>query len=307
MIFERKTLFHFSYIAHEAGAYDHDFRPYEPYISPQPLLMEHLPEKYGRAAFAHLMAMKSTRLFAVEALLRAQGIEPTATAVCWEDIGRWCGEHIEENREPALAELGFAKGRFVALEAVFRPLWYSILIDLCLLLGEHVISRRPGCSWQFWGDMNIKNPGGFGRSPWVLCEPLPSGKWQHKPNRFLPYELLSASAAVMLRNKLAGKAAAFSWGEQFSALIAAPAEAEASDDKWVARLCEWLEEYNQGQPPSAIGAEDRAEQMQALDEFLRSYMDDHGVLPPKSDLKKLRDSFGGMPDWVDMKSGAGQI
>jgi len=51
----RETLFRWDMIAEETGQYVHEYPSYIPYLSPQPLLSWHLPEKFAQHATEHLI------------------------------------------------------------------------------------------------------------------------------------------------------------------------------------------------------------------------------------------------------------
>jgi hypothetical protein len=73
-------------------------------------------------------------------------------------------------------------------------------------------------------------------------------------------------------------------------------------DPDVADLCIWFDEFKQNQNLENNGSDN----LQALNTFLRQYVDTHGVLPPKHDLHILQDKFGYLPDWLSEKPHAKQ-
>lgn len=302
-IFTRKYLFQFSSIENESGIYINQFGGYKPYISSQPLLMQYLPERFGRDSYNHLMNARHLRLKEITRLLESYEIVVAPTVDCWENIGQWLLANIEGNKEPLYFGVIDEDAELVDDQFLFRPLWYSILLDLSLLLGEHVMVLRRECSWQFWGDINIKNSGGSGRSLWVLCEPLPkSGSWDHKPNRFLPYDLLVGIAAPALKDSLQGKSRNISLGLMFSQLISSDNTEDNNtgvSDTRVSVFLEWYLDYRKmHEMIEEVVTEDSEYSLDVVDSFLKSYVEDTGFLPPASDMKLLIDTFKVLPEWV---------
>ncbi|MGH1541481.1 MAG: hypothetical protein ACRBHB_13725 [Arenicella sp.] len=304
----RKSLFLFNSIQDETGNYEFNYAGYKPYISPQPLLMHHLPAKYGRHAFQHLMDSKAERIEQISRLLEQSSINVEATAQCWMDIGNWVSKHVESNQEHDFLKRTPTNSLLLG-ELKFRPLWYSLLTDLALLLGEQLIYLKPEYSWQFWADINCHNPGSLGRSIWVLREPLPThGKWHHQPCRITPFSTLCDTTSSFLKDKKAGKSRvhndSFGWGFMFKLLtddenqqgitIDAPA-----DDR-VIEFLEYFDSYKElpGYNPDHDTPADRTE---ALNVFLQSYINDHGYLPPTDDLQYLAANCGTLPDWVEKR------
>lgn len=189
-IAQRKNLFRWSMIAEEVGEYEHNYPDYVPYCSPQPFLMDHLPEKYGRHAFEHILEAKEFRIQQIESLLNSFAIPVESTDQSWRHIIKWLGAQKVLSKEARVtSRVGAGHG------LVLRPVYHSLVLDVALLLGEHVIKNRPDYSWFFWGDARSENASGLGRSLWVLCEPLPSGgHFKDPPKRFLPVTIVSTAA-----------------------------------------------------------------------------------------------------------------
>ncbi len=188
---DRQNLFQWSMILQETGSYTEHYPNYSPYQSSQPLLMQHLPERYGRDAFSHWMNAKAVRIQQITTLLESDGIRVEASDECWQRIIEWMSQQWVPSQEPVAvqhANPGFHEiGR--------RPISYSLLYDLGLLLGEHAIELCPHYQWMYWGDVPMTDAHALGRTPWVLCEPLPeSGTFTSTPKRFLPVDLVSMSA-----------------------------------------------------------------------------------------------------------------
>jgi hypothetical protein len=260
--------------------------------------MEHLPAKYGREAYLHLMANKSQRISAISSLLDESGITPEPSIDCWHSIGEWLYHQIEASREWQNQEQPKTQNKSNNRNVILRPLCYSLLIDLSLLFGEHVISNKSICHWFFWDDAKIVNPQSLGRSPWVLCEQMPTtGQWRHIPDRFVPFDMLRNIAKNMLKDKLSeSQKRDFNLGELFRQLITEPESQPSNDpyDSEVADLCLWFDEYRQDHNLKNTDSDSH----RALDTFLRQYVDTHGFLPQQHDLGILQNKFGSLPDWL---------
>ena len=190
-IAQRRTLFQWSMLDSEVGDYHQYYPEYIPYQSSQPLLMQHLPEQFGRDAYQHLMQAKPQRLAQINKLLAGAGITVAPTDESWSHILEWLNEQCVSSNEPA----ALAHKSDTYCEFSTRPVFYSLLMDIALLLGEHAIELRPDFSWAFWGDVPMRNPVSLGREAWVLAEPLPkNGQFLKAPSRFLPMKLVSIAA-----------------------------------------------------------------------------------------------------------------
>ena len=300
-ILARKTLFKFDDIASEAGHYLHSYPNYVPYISPQPILLEHLPARYGYHAFTHLMRAKQMRLSEITQLLKQSNIAVEATEECWAAIGNWVRLHVEANLEPMHNKSQSAAPSLHG-ELALRPLWYSILIDLSLLLGEHLIAHSPHYSWQFWGDAHY--PTNLGRSPWILKEPLPdNGVWEHQPQIMMPFNLLRNSASKILRDKHRGKQTEhdqqFGWGLIFrSSMEPQKSSQQISHDDLVADFIEYYQAYEN----TTAGQVNEDDKQKALSIFLESYYQEKKHLPSTTNLQQLINIFGALPNWVTEKT-----
>ena len=163
-IAQRRTLFQWSMLDSEVGDYHQHYPEYIPYQSSQPLLMQHLPEQYGRDAYQHLMQAKPQRLAQIKKLLAGAGITVAPTDESWSHILVWLNEQCVSSNEPA----ALAHNSDTYCEFSTRPVFYSLLMDIALLLGEHAIELRPDFSWAFWGDVPMRNPTSLGREGGVF-------------------------------------------------------------------------------------------------------------------------------------------
>jgi len=192
MIGARDTLFRWSDIAHDRGMYRHGFEGYTPYVSSQPIRMEHLPEAYARDAFTHLMDARLDRIAEITALLERHDVPSGPGGEPWEAIGRWVVRHVESVPPPAGTSDSRAKHA--------RPIWRSITLDLALLLGEQAIARRgqSSASWRFHADTPYANAADYGRGLWLLLEPLPPRPTTAAPARVLIEDLLDGIVSIAL-------------------------------------------------------------------------------------------------------------
>ncbi|MDQ8727443.1 hypothetical protein [Bradyrhizobium sp. LHD-71] len=145
------------------------------------------------------MAVKTTRVADISALLRRTGLEPAATPEAWDKIGRWIGETVEGSREPGSDRYGpylpYYPGvppRQIKGEStsVLRPLWQSVVLDLALLLGGHMIARAPSARWSCDGEWR---EGSCSGEPLVAIpgQDIPTG---HLPTLHGPFDAIESVA-----------------------------------------------------------------------------------------------------------------
>lgn len=302
-ISSRNHLFTFADINNDTAKCSYVNSGYQPYISPQPLLLEHLPEKYARHAYQHLLANKQARLQQITALLQSQQISVEPSPQSWMAIGDWIAEHIELNTASTIDP---DKKVLAIAESDLKPIWHSLLIDLGLLLGEQMISLNKQWSWQFWADKPYE---GAGRSPWILCEPLPSAKkWQHKPKIKLPLSAIKDNGINLLKDKLNNRLQAQTLDSGCAYLFVLMAEAdtrpsspplESVEDERTLEFLSHYESYLDANP--GVDRKHKPEFQEALDAWLQSYYKDFGHLPPKNDLAILEKLFGALPQWLKSK------
>ena len=145
----------------------------------------------------HLMQARPKRISMIVNLLKANGINVSANDQCWTAIGQWISANIEPNREPG-------KGGYL-----FRPIWYSLLLDLSVLLGEQIISLKPGNRWHFWADTPEAFADVHSHSPWVVG---PDNR-QSGRSVCLPMDLVFSTASLALNNKLNNNSVDKLWGK----------------------------------------------------------------------------------------------
>jgi hypothetical protein len=107
------------------------YSPFDPGVS-QPL--HEVTKREARSAFNRLMAAKDDRIAELRQLLSANGIglEPTDDGL--QTLNDWFRESVEG--DPATSRL--------------RPIWYAVVNDLSLYLGEVMIQRCPNLRWVFY-------------------------------------------------------------------------------------------------------------------------------------------------------------
>jgi hypothetical protein len=193
-------------------------------------------------------------------------------------------EQIEPDCEPA--HISEQTGATLIGELRLRPPWYSILTDLSLLLGEHSISSDDRFSWQFWADMDYP---GVDHSIWLLCEPVPiSSRWTHTPSVILPFNILRIGAGSMLKRKQNGTQVIhdenFGWGLMFRRYLSIRDKKIKAPlvDSLVSDFVTYFEEAKLMEGDTAHDTSGKS-QLEVLDIFLKSYIDEYGHLPSTAD------------------------
>ncbi|MFK7854295.1 MAG: hypothetical protein AB8B79_09295 [Granulosicoccus sp.] len=201
----RSTLFHWDDLqeldAHSQVAERYD---YPPFISSQPLLIQHLPEEFGRQAFEHLMSNRTTRLKIIKSMLKDAGIELDASDECWQAIQKWIFDLVEPSQitlsklgdNPTKADLLQLRG-----EHFTHKVWHSLIIDLSLLLADQAQLVHPQLNWVFWADSSIDDAGRFGRSPWLMIN-KPLTLTGEKPSRILVMSMVTGIVQNLLTHRL---------------------------------------------------------------------------------------------------------
>lgn len=202
---KRDTLFRWDSI--EPSACTATFEGYVPYVSPEPLLMQHLPASAGRRAFTHLMQAAPERISLIVALLDRHGLSVQGTPESWQSIAAFVVEHISPSAQTKSAIGDGApvdKTAWIKLrgERFAAPLWHSISVDLSLLMAAQAMHLKPQLGWRFWADSAYDEPAAFGRSPW-LQDTTASGD---KPVRTLLLESMSTNINNALETRLNGRA-----------------------------------------------------------------------------------------------------
>ena len=116
-----------------------DYVPFQPGVRG---LRDDLPRKAARQAFKRLISEKTARIEELRKLLDVNGIELSASDEGLQVLNDWFRENVEPNESDP--------GRL-------RNLWYAVVNDIGLFLGDVMIERAPGLRWEFftWGRKNV--------------------------------------------------------------------------------------------------------------------------------------------------------
>ncbi|WP_155357963.1 hypothetical protein [Acrocarpospora macrocephala] len=109
-----------------------EYEPYEPLYEGT---MHDMPRRQAREEFNHLMSAKGERGEQLRLLLLANGIELDTTDEAVQVLHDWFRVNVES--EPSNPER-------------LRPIWYAVVNDISLFLGDVMISRCPNLEWVFW-------------------------------------------------------------------------------------------------------------------------------------------------------------
>jgi hypothetical protein len=109
-----------------------DYESFDPGVS---VPLHELPKREAKAAFDRLMAAKDARIDALRGLLKRNGIELGTSDDALQDLNDWFRSEVEADPNNA--------GRL-------RPIWYSVVNDIALFLGDLIIERAPNIRWTFF-------------------------------------------------------------------------------------------------------------------------------------------------------------
>ena len=112
-----------------------DWGGYEPYQPGVHGPLHELPRAAAKQAFNRLMAERYGRIAAVARLLEQNRVAWGSSDAALAQIEAWFRAGVEA--DPT------SRGRL-------RPIWYSVVNDLALFLGEVIIERAPGIHWTFF-------------------------------------------------------------------------------------------------------------------------------------------------------------
>jgi hypothetical protein len=96
--------------------------------------LHELSRREARQAFERLMSEKSARIDALRKLLSANGVALASSDEALQELNDWFRENVEASDQP---------GRL-------RNLWYAVVNDIALFLGEVMIERAPRLRWEFF-------------------------------------------------------------------------------------------------------------------------------------------------------------
>lgn len=109
-----------------------DYEPFDPGVRGP---LHELPRADAQAAFERLMAAKADRIVALRGLLKANGVDLDDSDSGVQDLEDWFRVNVQP--DPA------NPGRLA-------PMWYSVVNDIALFLGDLIIGRHPGLRWTMF-------------------------------------------------------------------------------------------------------------------------------------------------------------
>lgn len=104
------------------------YGPFDPGVT-RPL--HEVTKREARKAFQRLMTAKAERIAELERLLERNGVVLRSDDGGLHALNDWFRNEVEGEA---------ATGRL-------RPLWYAVVDDLALFLGDVIIERNPGLKW----------------------------------------------------------------------------------------------------------------------------------------------------------------
>jgi hypothetical protein len=112
-----------------------DWDGYEPYVPPFYGLLNEMPRRQARQSFEHLMASRRDRFDNLKELLRVNGVEFGSDDASIQRLNDWFRENVEASAtDPSR----------------LRNLWYAVVNDVALYLGDVMIERSPGLWWEMF-------------------------------------------------------------------------------------------------------------------------------------------------------------
>jgi hypothetical protein len=106
------------------------YSPYDPGVD-RPL--REVPRPVARAAFNRLMAAKAERIEELRSLLAANGVKLDDSDEGVQQLNDWFSAEVEPDRKSQRP----------------RSIWYSVINDVSLFLGDTMIKRSPNLRWAF--------------------------------------------------------------------------------------------------------------------------------------------------------------
>lgn len=266
-------------IARERGAYPSVLPPgYRPYIGWHEPPDRTLSPRRARVVYDAVMAARTDRVAEISRVLEIMGLLPATDPLAWNAIGTWLMESLQGSREPCDIGAGSrarpTRGAADKPESTvtLRPLWESVVLDLSLLLGEHMIAAAPGpgARWCFEGEWQPTSRAG---DPRVASLARASRKGEIVPAR-QPFWAVRRAAELGLARRegvLDRLSDPLRLGDELRRLLDEPSSAPVD--------------------PTAIAAA-------ALIEALEAHLDAHGDLPGDEEIVALLVDarLSGMPD-----------
>ena len=114
---------------------DVDWAGYEPYVPPHAGPVYELTPKQARESFERAMVAKPARIEQLRHLLEANGLVPGDDDESVQHLNDWFRKSVEPNPDdPSRLE----------------NLWYAVVFDVGLFLGDLMIRRGPGLRWELF-------------------------------------------------------------------------------------------------------------------------------------------------------------
>lgn len=104
------------------------YEPFDPGVS-RPL--NEVTKREARAAFARLMEAKDDRIKQLSELLAQNAVELSGSDAGLQQVNDWFRAEVEGDQD---------SGRL-------HNIWYAVVNDIALFLGDVVIERAPSVSW----------------------------------------------------------------------------------------------------------------------------------------------------------------
>ncbi|HEU4806712.1 MAG TPA: hypothetical protein VFT01_00495 [Homoserinimonas sp.] len=112
-----------------------EWNSYDPYVPPVLGPLHELPRKLALEAYEHLMLSKRERLEKLRGLLEANGVEWGRDNAAIQRLNDWFRGNVEC--------AGDNPNRL-------RNIWYAVVNDVALLLGDIIIERSPRVHWEMF-------------------------------------------------------------------------------------------------------------------------------------------------------------
>jgi len=113
---------------------------YTPYVPEVRQPLREVTRREARGAFNRLMAAKAERIDELRRLLASNGLVLSSDDEGLQRVNDWFRAEVEKGETP---------GRL-------RSVWYAVVNDLALFLGDVAIERCPGLEWVMF-DKGAKN------------------------------------------------------------------------------------------------------------------------------------------------------
>lgn len=112
-----------------------DFSEYQCFDPGVDRALSEVTKAEAKKHFDHLMRQKSARITQLKALLKKSGIDLTEDDRSIQELNDWFYENIEQSDDRPDR---------------LKPVWYSVVNDIALFLGEEIIRRAPALRWELF-------------------------------------------------------------------------------------------------------------------------------------------------------------